>query len=794
MANRRVGLVFANIIAGSILPMHYVPAAAEQIVEEVLVVGSRLRAESLEDAPVAVAVVDGEALDDLNLTELQDISQMAASINLNPGRSDSLSIRGIGAGGDTGFDQSVGIVIDDVPFSRGRWTTSGMFDVQQIEILKGPQGVYLGKNATAGALYIRSRDPGPEREFSLTAGTEFEADERYLELIASGQLADNFGARLALRTSEMKDGWFEQLDTDSPLTDETMARLTLKWDINDSLSNTVKLTVDDREDAMINIATQRYACPGGGPAPTFGLLANPGEDCRLDDKGTLDGQIPRDYTNGLTWEWESWIATNKLEWQTSNWTLTSITSLSKYETEYADDYDFAASPSIYAYEEETNEQFNQELRLVTQLDGSVQFMLGAFYEDTDFFHRNSSVLFNQEFLDIATGGLFPLTDPATGRNFLWDRFNDQDGESYGAYAEISWRFNEDWKLDVGGRYSDVSKDSLARNVYVHSLIGVFVFPLEPVGVPFRDDYDDDDFSPQAILTWEPNDDLTLFLSYTEAFKAGGFAHGTTLISGISVDDMTFDAESAKGFNLGMKTSLMGGRIYLSAVAYALDYEDLQQNVFNSESTSFTVANAGAYEVTGLDLDLNWRIDDNWTLNGSFVWLDSTIEDFIGACIAGQTVEQGCNVGFDPTTPSGGLSYTRGSAQDRSGTSIAPDFEAIVGLRYERVLVSGATVRGYLSGHYRDEVEFQPVRGVPTYNDYTRWDASLTYAAASGHWEATLYGKNLTDEIITTGWVDTPGTGGTSGLTAASPGAGAFADAGGGIERTRQIGLSFTLRL
>jgi outer membrane receptor protein involved in Fe transport len=130
MANRRVGLVFANIIAGSILPMHYVPAAAEQIVEEVLVVGSRLRAESLEDAPVAVAVVDGEALDDLNLTELQDISQMAASINLNPGRSDSLSIRGIGAGGDTGFDQSVGIVIDDVPFSRGRWTTSGMFDVR----------------------------------------------------------------------------------------------------------------------------------------------------------------------------------------------------------------------------------------------------------------------------------------------------------------------------------------------------------------------------------------------------------------------------------------------------------------------------------------------------------------------------------------------------------------------------------------------------------------------------------------------------------------------------------------
>ncbi len=790
---RKMGSLFASLMLCSSLTVYTPLATAEVAMEEITVVGSRMRAESLEDAPVAVSVVDSETLDDLNLTELQDISQMISSINLNPGRSDALSIRGIGAGGDTGFDQSVGIVIDDIPFSRGRWTTSGMFDVEQIEVLKGPQGVYLGKNATAGAVYIRSKDPATSRELSLTIGNEFEADERYIELIASGQVADDLGVRLAVRASKM-DGWFKQSFTDAPQTQEVMARLTLKWDIGDALTNTFKFTKDDRDDALINISTQRFACPAGGPAPTFGLLPNPGEDCKLDAQGTLDGNVPSDYGSKPFWEWKSWIATNKLEWQLTNWTLTSLTSFSDYQTAYLDDYDYASSPAIYAYEEEENEQINQEFRLASQLDGDVQFLMGVLYEKTDFFHRNSSVLFNQAFLDIATGGAFQVADPVTGRNFLWDRFSNQDGTSYGAYAEVSWQINENWKLDVGGRYSDVSKDSRSRNVYVHSLIGVFVFPLEPVGKSYEDDYDDSDFSPQVILTWEPNEDLTIFLSYTEAFKAGGFAHGTTLVKGIKVEDIAFDAESAEGFNLGVKTTLLNGALFIGAVAYALDYKDLQQNVFNSASTSFTVSNAGKYEVKGLDLDVKYHVNENWTVTSSLVWLDSTIQDFIGACIAGQTVEQGCNVNYDASTPSGALPYTPGAAQDRSGTSIAPDFEAIAGLRYNTTLNSGASVRAYLSGHYRDEVEFYPVRGVPTTNDYTRWDASITFTAASDKWDVTLYGKNLTDEIITTGWVDTPGTGGASGRTAATAGSGRFADAGGGIERTRQLGVTLTMRM
>jgi iron complex outermembrane recepter protein len=773
------------------------PAAAAQagVIEEILVTTSRLRTESLQDSPVAVAVVQGDQLASLNLLNLRDISQIVPSLELNPGRSDALFIRGIGSGGDTGFDQSVGIVIDDVPFSRGRWLNPAYFDVAQLEVLKGPQGVYLGKNATAGAVYIRSRDPGNEREASVEVGTEIEAQEFWGEATLSGPLTDRVGARLALRASTM-DGWFEQLATDTPAADELMARLSIVWDVTDEVRNTTKLTWNDRDDAAINVSAQRQSCqgPGGTVQPTFGLLPSPGEDCKLDNRSTLDDQVPPDYGRGRFWEHTSWLLTNRLEWSLGDVVLTSITALSDYDTRYQDDYDFASSPSIYAYEEEENRQFNQELRIATRFDGPVNLLGGVFYEDTDFRHRNSSVLFNQAFLDIVSGGTIPLADPATGRNFLWDRANDQDGESWGGYAEISWDISDRWRLDVGGRYTKVKKDSRAVNTYVHSIIGVFVFPMRPVGDALVDDYDDDDFSPQFILSWSPTDDVMVFASYTEAFKAGGFAHGSTLFPATTVGDVTYDAESVEGYNIGVKATLFDGRVFASAIAYYNKFTDLQQSQFNSETTSFTVANAGTNEVTGLDVDVRWNINANWSLDASMVFLESEIDDYIGTCFAGQTVEQGCDVGYDPDTPSGAFAFTPGAAQDRSGIGLAPDFEMNLGLRYETTMASGAAIGANVYMRYRDDVFLQPARNYPTFNDYTRWDASVSYTSPGERWVVRLFGKNLTDEEIMIGWVDSPGTGSTAGLPAGTPGAGLWADLAGGIQRTRELGLVVRYRL
>jgi iron complex outermembrane recepter protein len=767
--------------------------AAEGIIEEI-VVTARLRAESLQDAPVAVTAITGDTLQRLNLVNLADISQITPGVLLRPGRSDALFIRGVGSGGDTGFDQSVSIVIDEIPFSRGRWLNQAYFDVGQIEVLKGPQGVYLGKNATAGAAYLSTRSPTDEREIEARLGYEFEAREAWGEFVASGPLGDTFGARLAVRVSD-QDGWFRNIEESErePDAREIAGRLTLSWDISESLGNVMKISVNDLEQNAINAAQQRGFCPGATPQPIFGIIPAAGDDCRVDGRSTLDGNAPSDYGSGRWWEHESWMITNRLEWDLGDYVLTSITGVSKYETDYQDDYDYTSAPSIYAYEEESNDQWSQELRIATRWSGAVNLLGGVSYEETDFSHRNSSVLFNQTVLDVFAGlaglppGSFPMVDPATGRSFLWDRSNQQDGRAFAAYGEIQWEINDQWRLDIGGRYTDIRKRSSAANTYVHPIQGLF-FALAPEGQLFADRYDDDDFSPQVTVSWRPADNLMFFASYTEAFKAGGFAHGSTLTAATTVDQITFDAESAEGFNLGMKGDFLERALRVSAVAFYNKYTDLQQSVFDSATTSFVVANAGENITQGVDLNVSWWLDERWSITADVSYLDTKIKDFFGACFAGQTVEQGCDQDFNPVTG-------RFSTRDFHGFPLrqAPEWETHLGIAYVTTFDNGLGLSVNLEMIHVDERDFDRQRGYVA-DAITRWDASVSISGADGRWLARLYGKNLTDEYIIASIIDSPGTGGSSGLPASNPAAGRWADGTVGIFRTREVGLGITYRL
>jgi outer membrane receptor protein involved in Fe transport len=206
-----------------------------------------------------------------------------------------------------------------------------------------------------------------------------------------------------------------------------------------------------------------------------------------------------------------------------------------------------------------------------------------------------------------------------------------------------------------------------------------------------------------------------------------------------------------------------------------------------------VANAGSNEVKGLDIEVDWNINDYFTVDASAAFVDSKIDDYVGTCFAGQTVEQGCDVGFDPSTPTGTLSFTPGAAQDRSGIELAPELEFSIGLRYHTVLGNGAGLQAEVFARYRDEVFLQPARDYPTYDDFTRWDLALVFDSPSEAWQVRFYGKNLTNEKILAGWVDSPGTGGPSGLPAGAPGAGQWADLAGGIQRTRELGLAARYR-
>lgn len=781
----------AATAALALLPTLSAPVLAQAAIDEI-VVTARLRDESLQDSPMAVTAVSEEQIRRYNLNTMQDIGATVPNVIINPGRTDGLFIRGIGSGGDTGFDQAVGIVVDDVFFSRGRWATQGFLDMRQVEVLKGPQGVYLGKNSIAGAMVISTNEPTAEFESTLRAGYEFNAKERFAEAVFSGPISDTFGARLALRTMG-QDGWMKNvhLGKDGPDQTEHMGRLTLQWMPNEDITNILRVNGAKFKSNSINADSQLFSCPQGGPQSVFGLIPAPGEDCQLDGANTLNNTPPE--FGSQFWNYKSWNVSNRFEWEQDQFVVTAITGLSNYDLEYLDDFDFSSADIIYAFEEEDYDQFSQELRLATRLDGPVNVLVGAHYERTDMYFRNSSILFNQTFFDIIAAGAglpagtFPLEDPATGRSFTWDRDNNQKGRSWAVFAEVSFDIQDNLRLDVGGRYTDERKKSSAVNTFVNQS-HAFVFGLEPAGLVFADTFSDDEFSPQATLSWWPQEDWMIFASYKEGFKAGGFAHGTTLNAGFEVDNLTFESEQVEGFEMGTKATLLDGSLEMGLLAFHYEFTNLQVNVFDSDAIAFTVQNAGENITRGVEFDFRWRLTDALSLEGAISHLDGEVKDFLGSCYAGQTVEAGCNQVPNPNT---GFF----SSQDLDGSTLplAPKWNASAGLTWVGELGGGYGLQANTRVLWSDDYALMATQRPGSRQDsYARWDANITLSGPDDRWQAMLYGKNLTNEKILTGSVDRPGSGGGAGRPAAD-GASFLADGVAVMHRLRELGIMLSYR-
>ena len=205
-----------------------------------------------------------------------------------------------------------------------------------------------------------------------------------------------------------------------------------------------------------------------------------------------------------------------------------------------------------------------------------------------------------------------------------------------------------------------------------------------------------------------------------------------------------------------------------------------------------MANVGSDKSRGIDIDLTWDVTDNWQFTGSFAFMDSEVEDYIGTCFAGQTVEQGCSIGFDPALYDPVTKSPRGRAQVRDGAELAPDTEGTASLYYHTTVGGGFGLGAGISARYKSS--WTPQAGKPDNPSYTRLDASVALTGRSEKWEIRAYGRNLTDKKIYYGSGDIPGTGGTSGLPESDPDAGRFADLSVQVQEPREFGLVLTARL
>jgi iron complex outermembrane receptor protein len=742
------------------------PALAE--LEEV-VVTARKRAESSIAAPVVVTVLSAADLARFATQCVEDIAQQTPALVVGEGQTmvgGSLSLRGVSTGtANSSSDQAVSVNLDGVQVAKATLLRVGYYDLQQVEILKGPQALFFGKNSPAGIISLTSADPTDQLEASARLGYVFDPDQTFGQVVVSGPLSDTVGGRLVLYASHMK-GPYDNLaegqpgvppsDNRAPNETDYFGRLTLTYAPTESFDLKAKGSYYERDsDGGMQAYVQRFYCATGS---AIGAGTIPGlDDCKLDEKyatgdpgpafGGLDSTFPADGRNFL----KNRVSLLSLEANydvTEHLALTSITGY--FDNKQSLFGNLGGSPFALLVLGDRMEyrQFSEELRLATSYDSPINGIFGLYYDDSR--HRETGNV-----------AIFAPAVIAPAPHY------DIDGETISAFGQARWQITDTVELAGGGRWTREEKSvDLTR---------------EGASLPTSPDQTYEDFSPEVTLTWRPSDALTIFGAYKEGFKSGGFNSGISAVAsaGSIAATTPFEPEQARGGELGLKTILFDRTLRLEAAAYKYRYEDLQLTTFDP-STGFSafVTNAASSDVEGVEIETEWTPAsvEGLTLGAQLAYNHARYRELLATCYTRQTPEQGCNVLVGAST-----------LQDMKDKRLvgAPDWGATLSFDFDHPIGSGG-LRYRLSSNASYKSEYPTfLQDAPHGRQDSYWllNANLSLYDDERGWEIALVGRNLTNEFyITSGFQDP--------LAAVLP-AGVEPDILGSVNRPRDVMVQLT---
>lgn len=751
-----------------------------------VVVTARARAERLIDVPVAATTVGEIEIRKYNITALNHLSKVVPTISFDrgfTGAGSSISMRGVSSSNlDAGLEQSVLIMYDGMPISRGRILSDAIFDIEAVEVLKGPQSLFFGKDSPGGVVSVRS--VGPTAEFEGVARVSYETTSRNpsLEGAISGPISDSLGFRLAVFASE-SDGYLRnqatgivdpfrtaRLPTFTGGTfvpaaprrlgaeDRYGARGTLRFSAGD-FDATLKLLMSRSKSQGLQSLTQVMSCPAGVTRPRLNGIADPTGDCRL-DKNVSTGFVPpavidawpeaRGFnSDGPSGRNISYLPSLTMNYKAGDLILTSVTSLYDYAYRSSGNADATAYSFFWTYQKEKNTSFVQEFRLVSDFDGPLNFAAGGYYEHVKRANRNGTL-----------NGPSPV-DPDTGKLNAVENFSDSTTEAYSMFGQITYDIFDTLELAGGARYSHVKKTVDLGNLYVNAaLASSFLAPGQAV----KGDMSEDKVSPEATLTWRVARDVMIYGAYKTGYLAGGFSKPGTLSPTLTVDRVVYGPEKAHGFEAGTKFSVVDGRLEGSLTGYRYIYKGLQLTSFNVLvfPPVFQTTNVASTSVKGAELQLTYRPVAGLTLHGNVEYNRARYRSFPGAqCYAGQTAALGC------TRAPGSTS----NVQDLSGKVVwrAPKWVSVLGASYDFQLGAGLklglnadvkTSSGYFVSVTENPGSFQ--------KSYQLLNAGIRLGSLDDRWAVSVIGTNLTNEYYATVGTDKPGGAGEVMAVAADP--------------------------
>lgn len=780
-----------------------------------ITVTARKVTESLQDAPLSVVVLTGDAMAEAGISRVEELVSYVPNFAMSEtGIGTNLYVRGIGSGINQGFEQSVGLYIDGVYYGRAQLTRAPFMDMAQAEALRGPQAILLGNNSIAGALNFTTARPGDFFEAKVSALYEPDHGEQEVNAVVSGPLGDRWGARFAGRYRTM-DGYIENtiLNRDEPDREEKSGRLTVTW-TGDTVDATLKLEKNEfdvkgrqieiiRADPAVtrgssqtgfsnNTGSAGYWRAGNnylefldvffdGP-PIDPLTFNPDTDYLFDNDPLRDAALDyRRHSNGDFSNNDISAIVGTLNWELGTHTLTATAAYLTYDYEELCDCDFTGSNLFLLLSEEEYDQSSLEIRITSPQDGRYRYVAGAYYQ-ADELNFGDQILLPVDsgvvrLVGYATtgnpnGAVGSLGDTSAFRNF------DQKTYTSSVFGQVGMDITDRWRASLGLRYSHIEKEAirilrqgdLDRNPFnlndandFDRLAAGSVLFASIFKVSFHQlggNRTEDSTAFELVSDFRVNDDTLIYGSIKTGFKGGGFdvrsnsepVPGSTGVGTLFPEDslaavqnnvppgsFEFEDEKAVAYEAGAKMTLLGGTAELNVTVFHTDFDDLQVSIFDG-TLGFNVGNAAQARTRGLEVDGRWRLNNEWSMNGSVGYLDFEFKNFKnGQCTQGQT----------PDSPGGFCDYT-----GRTNQYVA-DWSGSAAINYERP-VGNFLFRSTLDSQFTTSFETsQNLDPRVRQNGYALWGLRLAIADPDERWEVALLGRNLTDRDVVTYANDTP---------------------------------------
>ena len=684
-----------------------------QGLEEVIVTATK-RAQNLQDVPVSVNTISALTIQEAGITDITDVAALVpaltVSTNLSPFAS-ALRIRGFGTSqNDPSLEASVAFIIDGVYMGSSGLGMSDLTDVERIEVLQGPQGTLYGKNSNAGVISVVTKNPNMEElEGYIEASLGDYSLQRYVGLV-TGPITDSLAYSVSGSWHDT-DGWMESATGEdlNGVKDWNM-RGKILWLPSDALSVRLTVTHVDRNtsccaaDATQTSAITDQLIVQGLPVP---------KNDAFDFRNNVD--------INSNFDLESDGVNVKVDYDLDTAVLTSLTAYNDYNYNTSTDADRSQLSVLGIVDDKyAGEQYSQELRLTSDIEGSLQYMLGgylAYEKRTRGGPSSTPVEIGSDILSVggAATGLGPVFGVIVqpGDNVLFD--NRWKTETFALFGQSIYNITDDWSATLGLRYTTENKDvDLLTQPYstapAFATGGALVqLAFSPVDESFN--RESDSFTGLANLTYFVNEQVMAFASASTGTKSGGF-------NGVASEGFSreFKDEETTNYELGIKSELFNNRLRINATAFYTVFSDLQFLAQQPSGVGTYVSNAAEGTSTGVDLNFSAAPWEFLMLSGGLQYLDAEYTK-------GSLRELNFDVPYAPTW-SGNV----------SATFLLPIAEGVAYLRGDY---------SYMSDHFSN----------PTYQpESIEQDKNLVNARVgwrNDSWDAALWVRNATDEAYAT---------------------------------------------